>query len=101
MKQIESLMIKRDEAATMAGVSVRTLLRLAEARILPGPVRLGRCVRWHRDALQKALENLAGYWADTKVQVAAEDGREANRSDNGYAERLCPETGHVADSARP
>jgi len=40
-------------AADLAGVSRRTWARLVDAGKAPRPVRLGRCVRWDRETLDR------------------------------------------------
>ena len=41
------------QLAALLGVAERTVSRLVDRRQAPTPVRLGRCVRWEREAIEQ------------------------------------------------
>lgn len=50
------LLIDGHSAASLTGISARTLHRLAERGEAPRPVRVGRSVRWRRQELEDWIE---------------------------------------------
>jgi excisionase family DNA binding protein len=46
-----ALLVDAAEASRLLGISRGHFYRLLSAGRIPAPVRLGRCVRWHRDTL--------------------------------------------------
>lgn len=46
-------MLRVQEAAWMASISVRTLWRLVSGRKFPPPIYIGRCARWRRADVEK------------------------------------------------
>ncbi|MCH8146777.1 MAG: helix-turn-helix domain-containing protein [Planctomycetes bacterium] len=55
------------EVADMLGCSVRHIWSLNRRKILPEPIRLGRCVRWSRASLLS--------WLELGCPVRTESGR--------------------------
>ena len=51
-------LLRREEAAALPGIRVRSLYRLVAAGELPGPVRLGMCSRFSFVELQEYVEGL-------------------------------------------
>ncbi len=54
--QPQSLLLTAREAAALCSVGVSTLYRLAAARKVPRPVRIGGAVRWRRAELLAWLD---------------------------------------------
>lgn len=50
------LLLDVKEVAALLSVSVRSVWRLRDAGDLPAPVRVGKLIRWRRDALLRWLD---------------------------------------------
>ena len=49
----EKKLLSIKQVAALLGVAERTVSRLVDRRQAPTPVRLGRCVRWEREAIEQ------------------------------------------------
>jgi len=50
------LLLDAKDVARLLSVSVRTVWTLRDMGRLPAPVRIGRCVRWRRQDIEKWVE---------------------------------------------
>ena len=54
----ESEYLSHEQLAGMLNMSVRTIRKLSYSRRLPGRLQIGlRCVRYHRQAIERALNS--------------------------------------------
>lgn len=51
--KVPALMVGVDEVAAMLGISKRHLTRMVDRAAICPPYRLGRCLRWPRQAIEE------------------------------------------------
>ena len=56
--RVEPLLLNVDQVAALLAISPRAVWKYVSARLLPRPIRIGRCCRWHRHDLEDFLRGM-------------------------------------------